>query len=170
MVISVIILIVSFFLDGILTNFLPYVVGDLSLFTPMITIVALVLIYPFFVKKLKNYFILCFVTGFCYDLMYTNLLFYNGMLFLVLGFITMALYRYIRTSWISIILYVVVIIASYECLNAFIIFSFQLVPITFSKLLYKILHSLLFNIIYAEIIYFIIWLLPNKYKKIAINS
>ena len=45
MMVPMIILVISFFLDGILTNFLPYTVGDLSLFTPMITIVALVIVY-----------------------------------------------------------------------------------------------------------------------------
>ena len=61
MVVAIVILVVSFFLDGILSNFLPYMVGDLSLFTPMITIVSLVLVYPLFTKRLKYYFFSCFV-------------------------------------------------------------------------------------------------------------
>ena len=39
----------------------------------------------------------------------------------------------------------------------------------FDRLLYKISHSIIFNIIYGEILYFIIKLLPKKYKKIMIN-
>ena len=35
MIVCMIILVVSFLLDGILTNFLPFSVGDLSLFTPL---------------------------------------------------------------------------------------------------------------------------------------
>ena len=57
MVVPIIIFIVSFFLDGILSNFLPYMVGDLSLFTPMLTIVSFVVVYPFFIKKTKWYFV-----------------------------------------------------------------------------------------------------------------
>ena len=55
MMISGIVLVLSFFLDGILSNFLPYMVGDLSLFTPMFTVVSLVIVYPFF-KKIKELF------------------------------------------------------------------------------------------------------------------
>ena len=55
MVVAIVILVVSFFLDGILSNFLPYMVGDLSLFTPMITIVALVIVYPLFTKNIPSY-------------------------------------------------------------------------------------------------------------------
>lgn len=85
MMIPVIILVISFFLDGILSNFLPYMVGDLSFFTPMLTITSLVVIYPFFTKHKKTYFIICFVTGIIYDFMYTNLLFYNAILFFGVG-------------------------------------------------------------------------------------
>ena len=56
MMISGIVLVLSFFLDGILSNFLPYMVGDLSLFTPMFTVVSLVIVYPFFKKKIKELF------------------------------------------------------------------------------------------------------------------
>ena len=170
MMISVIILVVSFLLDGILSNFLPYMVGDLSLFTPMFTIVSLVIIYPFFTKKLKYYFITCFLVGLVYDFMYTNLLFYNAVLFLAVGLMLMFLYRYIRPSWLSLILFIVVVIAGYECMNAIVILAFQLVPMTFYRLLYKISHSLLLNLCHGEILYFIIWLLPERYKRVSINN
>ena len=48
MVVAIIILVCSFLLDGILSNFLPYMIGDLSLFTPMFTIVSLVIVYLFY--------------------------------------------------------------------------------------------------------------------------
>ena len=80
------------------------------------------------------------------------------------------LYKYIRPTWLSLLLFIIVVISSYECMNAIIILLFQLVPMTFYRLLYKIGHSLLLNLCYGEIVYFIIWLLPSKYKRIAINS
>ena len=170
MAIEIIILICSFFLDGILSNFLPYMVGDLSIFTPMLTIVSLIVVYPFFIKKERYYFISCFVLGICYDFMYTNLLFYNAVLFSLVGAIVLLLYKYIRPTLLSLLLFIIVVISSYECMNAIIILLFQLVPMTFYRLLYKIGHSLLLNLCYGEIVYFIIWLLPSKYKRIAINS
>lgn len=170
MSIAFVILVCSFFLDGILSNFLPYMVGDLSLFTPMLTIVSLVIVYPFFTKKLRYYFCSCFIVGICYDFMYTNLLFYNAILFTIIGAIVLLLYKYICPNWFSILLFVIIVIGAYECMNAIIISLFQLVPMTFYRLLYKFSHSLLLNLCYAEILYFIIWLLPSKYKKIAINS
>ena len=169
MIVSNIILIVSLFLDGILSNFFPYMTGNLSVFTPMLTITSIIIIYPFYKKKLRNYYISCLLVGFFYDFLYTNMVFYNAILFLGLGFIIMLLYRYIRIHWLSLILFVIAVIFCYEGMNAIIILSFQLVPMTFYRFLYKVLHSLLLNIIYAELLYFIIWLLPKKYKEISIN-
>ncbi len=169
MIVPIVILVVSFFLDGILSNFFPYIVGDLSLFTPMITIVSFVIIYPFFVKRKSIYFLCCFITGLFYDFMYTNLLFYNAILFLILGFVIFILYKYIQPNWFTILLFIVLVIVSYECLNAIIILIFQLVPMTFSRLIYKISHSLLLNLIYGEILYLIVLLLPKRFKRISIN-
>ena len=52
-----IISIVSLLLDGLVTEFIPYMKNDLSLFTPLLTIVSVFLIYPFFRKKEKEYYI-----------------------------------------------------------------------------------------------------------------
>ncbi len=137
MIVSIIILLISLILDGILTNFLPYLVGDLSIFTPLFTLTVIFLIYPLFRKKELDYFILVFITGIIYDLLYTNLLF--------------------------------LIIILYETFTGIILVIFNMVPVTISKIIYKITHSLIINIIYGELIYLIINKLPSKYKKISIN-
>jgi len=51
---SLIIVIISILLDGLLSNILPYTPNALSLFTPMLTIVSLILIYPLNIKKEQN--------------------------------------------------------------------------------------------------------------------
>lgn len=169
MIVAIIMVIFSLLTDGILTNFLPYMVNNLSFFTPMFTLVSIVIIYPFFKKRLRDYFIICFITGIIYDLFYTNLLFFNGLLFLAIGILTMLFYRYFEVRYFTLVLAIIVMICVYECLTAGIILLFQLVPLTFGKLFYKISHSLLLNIIYGEILYGIIQLLPKKYRRLNIN-
>lgn len=165
--ISIIVLLISFILDGILSNFLPYI--DLSLFTPLLTVTSIFLIYPFYKKKEDKYFISILITGLLYDLFYTNLLFLNMFLFLLIGFISKIIYKNFEVSIIKLIIYIIAIISVYETSTALIILIFDLVPVTISKVFYKITHSLLLNIIYAEVIYLIIKFLPKKYKKININ-
>jgi rod shape-determining protein MreD len=167
--IPIIIVIVSLLLDGILTNYLPYLVNDLSLFTPLLTVITIFLIYPFYRKKVNKYYISAFIIGFIYDLFYTNLLFFNAILFLIIAVISNYIYKNFEVTYLKLIIYLVLIITIYETLTCLIILIFNLVPVTFTKLVYKILHSLILNIIYGEIIYLIINKLPKKYKKININ-
>ena len=167
--IPIIVLIISILLDGIITNFLPFLVNDLSIFTPLLTVVSIFIIYPFYRKHEKKYFIILFILGIIYDLLYTNLLFFNGILFLGIGLLSKYLYKNYEVTPLRLIIYTIIIIVSYESLTGLILFMFRVVPVTFYKVWYKIIHSLLLNIIYIEIVYLIINLIPEKYKKISIN-
>lgn len=167
--IPIIIIIISIILDGLLTNFLPYLVNDLSIFTPLFTVTILLLIYPFYRKNNKLYYITAFITGFIYDSFYTNMLFFNAIIFLLISFIAKFIYKNYEVSYLRLILYIIVMISSYEVLTGLIIFIFKLVPITLYKVFYKIEHSLIINIIYGELIYFILNIIPKKLKKISIN-
>lgn len=164
-----IILLISIILDGILTNYLPYLVNDLSLFTPLLTVVSIFILYPLNRKKETKFFILMFIVGIIYDLLYTNLLFLNGLLFVLIAFISKIIYKNFETSYFKLIIYTIFIIVIYESLYAGILFIYRVVPITIYKLFYKISHTLILNIIYTELLYFIIKHLPKKYKRISIN-
>ena len=165
----IVILIISLILDGLLTNYLPYLVNDLSLFTPLLTVVTIFIIYPGFRKRERKYFITIFIVGLVYDLLYTNLLFFNALIFLVIAYLSKIIYKNYEVDCFKLIIYLIGIIISYEVLCASIFFIFDLVPITIDKLIYKITHSILLNIIYGEIIYFIMNKLLKNKKKISIN-
>lgn len=156
-------------IDGILTNFLPFMVGNLSIWTPMLTLTSLFLIYSFYYKNEKKYYMLAFTTGIIYDLLYTNLLFLDAIFFLFLAFITTKIYKNLKIGYGKLIIYMIGMISLYEILLALVIIIWNLVPISLPKLIYKITHSLLLNIIYAEILLLIINKIPQKYKKININ-
>ncbi len=166
---SIIILIISFVLDGILTNYLPFLPNCLSLFTPLLTLTAILVVYPLYRKKESKYYLTIIITGFLYDLFYTNLLFLNAILFFLCGLLISFLYKNIGYSFIKIIFLTIALITFYESITALIILVFKLVPITFTKVLYKITHSLLLNIIFACMFYSLIEIIPKKYKRIYLN-
>lgn len=164
-----IIIIISIILDGILTNYLPFLVNDLSFFTPLFTVASIFIIYPLNRKKEKKFFLIIFIVGIIYDLLYTNLLFLNGLLFLLITLISKVIYKNFEIDYFKLIIYIIFIITIYESVYAGVLFIYRAVPITFYKLTYKITHTLLLNVIYVEILYFIIKHLPKKYRKISIN-
>ncbi len=168
MIAGLLIIIISFILDGVLTNFFPYV-GHLSLFTPLLTVVSISLVYPLFRKHEKRYLIILFITGILYDLFYTNLLFIDGVIFLIIGLISIRLHKYIKIDYFKVIALLLITIILYELLLALIFIIFRLSSIELIEILYKIVHTLLLNILYGEILFIIISYLPEEYKKISIN-
>lgn len=162
-------MIISLLLDGLLTNYLPYLVNDLSYFTPLFTLISIFIVYPLYRKKEKEYFISIFILGFVYDLLFTNLLFFNAVLFVFIGFIIKYIIKNFELGYIKIIIYVLLIVIFYESLTALFLGVFNIVPITLDRLIYKITHSLLLNIIYSELLFIIIKLLPKRFKEISIN-
>lgn len=157
-----IILVLSFLLDGVLSNFLSYLPNQLSYFVPMFTLVCIILSYPSYKKNHKNYFLLVSITGFLYDLFYTNLLFTNIYLFLLIAYITTYIYHKITINIITSSLIIMVLITFYNSVYALLLTIFNVVPITFYDILYQILHSLILNIIYGQIIYFTYKIFPGK--------
>ena len=167
--IPIIIIIVTILLDGLLTNILPYTANNLSLFTPMLTILIPIIIYPFYIKEEKKFLITLVITGIIYDIFYTNLLFYDAIVFFLFGLMIIKLYKVIGYNYIKVLLYSLLCIILYELFNSIVILIFNLVPINLMKVLYKISHSILLNLIYVLILYIIVKKLPKKYKKIRIN-
>lgn len=166
---TIILMIILLLLDGLITNFLPYLSNQLSIFTPLLTLTTIFIITPLYQKKDKKYYILLFIFGIIYDLFYTNLLFLNAILFTIIGFISKYINKNYEITHIRLIIFIILIITIYESSYALILWLFQLVPITLSKVIYKIIHSLLLNCIVGEILYIIINKIPKKYKKISIN-
>ena len=166
---AILIIGISLILDGILTNYLPFLPTNLSLFTPLLTITSLVLIYPFYRKQENNYYITLFITGIIYDLFYTNLLFFHAVIFLILGVIIKWIYKNYEITPIRIIIYISIIIICYEFLEGFILYIFQIVPVSIEKILYKIKHSLIINLVWGEVIYGILSIYIKKTKKISMN-
>lgn len=166
---SIVIVVISLFLDGILTNYLPYLVNDLSLFTPLLTLISIFIIYPFYRKEEKKYFIILFILGIIYDLLYTNLLFFNAVLFVGIGLLTKLIYKTFEINTLKLLMYLPLIVIAYETATALILLTFNIVPITFYRVFYKISHSLILNIIYGELLFLIIKVLPKRWKKIKIN-
>lgn len=145
-------LLIPLLLDG----FFSIIISSKSYFIPLLTVTTIFIIYPYYKKKEKSYFLTTMILGLLYDLLYTNLLFFNAILFLIISYVTKCINKNFTQSIIKTPIYIALIIIIYEVLTGIILFTYRVIPITPSKLLIKISHSLLLNIIYGEILYLII--------------
>lgn len=141
MIISISIIILSFLLDGFLSVYQLYI--DYFPFLTLFTISSLVLIYPLLALSHHRYFQIALIMGLIYDLVYTNTLFLNIILFWLLAVIIKYVYTFFTYHLLNSIL-----------LNMFIIIIYQFLIFTILVLLNYI--SLNFNLWWGRLPYLII--------------
>lgn len=144
----IILIILSLLLDGYLST----IISSSSYFLPLLTLTTIYLIYPKYSKKIRSYKLIVIIVGLIYDLLYTNLLLFHAVIFYILSFLIIHIYKNYSQTKLTTILSLIILIVVYELLVASIFFIFQVSTITFIKLITKIFKSLLLNIIYALVL------------------
>lgn len=152
------IIIISVILEGLLTNYLSYMPMNLTIFTSSLTITAIFVAYLKYNNK-KKYCFFCIIAGILYDLLYTNILFLHSIVFLILAILTIKIYERFEINKISIILWTILIIIIYETIISISFYILGITQLNTLNIIYKISHTILLNITYAEIGY-----LLNKKK------
>ena len=149
------IIVISFMIDYFVSLYLPYEKNNLSYFTPLFIPILIYLLYPLF-KNRKKYILISIIIGIIYDLIYTNLLFFNGIIFFLISIITMLIYKYFKNNIYLNIIYLLLIIIFYELVSILIYMLFGIINISFNDIIYRITHIIIINIIYGTILYMII--------------
>lgn len=161
MIVSIIYIIISFILENIMSNIFVTTLNNVSPFTTIYTIIALVVIYPYFASD-KKYFLLVIIFGFLFDTIYTSTILLNLTIFLVISLLIKTLNNIISDNIIMTNIISLISIATYHIL------TFIILNIVTSKsysiiLLGKILtHSIIMTIIYTSISYIIIKYLYSR--------
>ena len=140
-----IIIIISFLLEGIVTN----LISMHSLLIPAFTITSLVIVYPYFNKEKKHLFLLTSLcVGICYDIVYTNSLFINTFSFLICSLIILLINSFLSHRIYIVMLTNLFIIVLFRVCTYFLLITFSDNMFFNKELLVKgIYSSLILNII-----------------------
>lgn len=154
------ILIVSFVLEGTLSKFINI---NTNVFNILFPVVALIIVYPFFRKNNKKYLIYAGIYGLLYDLIYTDtLVLYMG-LFIIIAFLISVLNIIFSNNIVNIGFITALVITIYRIITYSILVMVNYLNFNINLLFKSIYSSLLLNIIYAFIIYFISDKISYKY-------
>ena len=143
--------IIVILLDGIITYFIPSYFNNLNYFYPMLSIT---LISFFNLERQENYNIILII-GILYDLLYSHILFYNAIIFLFIAIIDNYLKKYFKESLIFLIMITIINIVFYDSIGFLLVILTNYNIITLTDLLYKILHSLILNIMSVFVYFFL---------------
>lgn len=167
MIIIIIYSIISFLLDGLISNYIQTSLTSPSIFTTIYSIISLVIIYNFFDDD-KKYLKILLVIAILFDITYTNTFILNIILFFIIYLIIKTLNYYIPNNLFTINIKSLIAISIYHILSYIILLlvHYNNYPVF---ILYKVLYrSIIMTIIYTTITYLIIKKIYYKYydKKI----
>lgn len=160
MQLAIIVTIVSFFLESLVSNFVSI---NSDLFLPLFTIVALVIIYPYFKKDCSNYYKVAAILGLFYDIVFTDTLILNLFLFLMTAYFIAKMNYMLSNNYFNVALMTVLAIAFYRSISFFVLVIIGYLPFSWFALGRGITTSLLLNVIYAVILYGITDYFSHKY-------
>ncbi|MDD2489939.1 MAG: rod shape-determining protein MreD [Bacilli bacterium] len=156
--VRLIILGLSFYLDGLLSIYQSYSLFSFLSFLPLFTITSLVLIFPYFTKQ-KPYLKYCFILGLFYDVAYTNTLLLNAVVFTLIGILIKCLYFYLNNNFLNGILINIITIISYETILYLILTIVQYLSFNLNTFILMLISFIITNTIYYAIIYLTLILL-----------
>ena len=151
---TILILIIAFILDGIISLMLT----PNSILFPLFTLMSIIIVYKFKPSNLL-YLIICAITGLIYGITYNSLLLDTGS-FLLIGIFIIIIFQRMENNTLSIFIVSIIVIIVYRILTYLISL---LIGYKFNVyfLLQGLYSSLIINILYI----FIVNLLVNKLNK-----
>ncbi len=164
MTISIIILFISFLLDGLLSLYKYYLLFDLFYINTLFTVTALVLIYPLLQNNYKSYYKISFIVGLFYDIVYTNTLLLNSAIFLLLSLIIRYYYININNNLVNSFIINIINIVLYQVIFFIILCLVGYLPLNFRLLFNDNLSFIIINSVYFIILYIIIRVICRKWK------
>ena len=155
MIIAITYVIISFLLDGLISNLLPFNLIDPSYFKTIYSIVSLVIIYNYFDNQ-KKYLSILIVLGFFFDIVYTNTFILNIVIFFAIYIVLSYLDYIIPTNIITVNLKSIACVFSYHILTYIILLLANYNNYQIKLLGLILLRSIIMTIIYTTISYIVI--------------
>lgn len=152
------ILLISFFLDGIVS----FVFNNNILFNPLFSLMSLIIVFKYYKKREDlKYLITISMVGLLVDIVYTDTLFLNAGIYLVVGIVIIKYYKFFTYNLLNSIILGFIIICLYRLLSFLVLSNMGVISVDFYKLIESIYSSLFLNLIYISCFF----LKRKKYKK-----
>ena len=153
-------LIVSYCLDGIISNFIPL---HSQLLMPLLTLMSLLIVYPYFNHHEDDYLKVAGVLGLCYDIVFTDTVFLNCVLFLLVALFIRLLNEWFSNNIFSVGLMAILVITFARILEYSILSLVGFFAFDWMYLFQGIYSSILLNVIYVMLLYVVTDKISRKF-------
>lgn len=145
-----IIIFISIIIDGLIPNITLYEINNLTYFTPLCTIVSLIFIY-----EDRLFFKLLFAISILYGMLYMNNVFLTFILFFIVMIVIKTFKRSFKDNLFTVVIQILLVIFVYDGLFYLINVLINNNTFDINVYLYKFLHTIIFNLFYGIILFYI---------------
>ena len=163
MILSIILLIISFLLQGLVSNFIGV---NSFIFYTIYVLISLLIIYPHFENK-KKYLILLFIFGLLMDLVYTNTTLLNVSLFFIIYYFSRMFHFFLPYNLLTINISNILSVFIYNIINFLMLAILRVDSYSFISLIKLLGSSILMSIIFTSIVY---WLVNYLKKRLDLKE
>lgn len=156
----ILVILISFLLEGILSNLL----SDISFLIPLFTIISLIILYPYFNGDKKNFLFASLILGIIYDIVYTNCIFTNAFTFVIISILIILIYNYITVNTTNISLINTILLLVYQIINYFILCLTRYTTFNENTFIAGLYSVLILNLIYGFILFLVTSFFSKKYR------
>ena len=156
-----IIFIFSFLFESVFSN----LISVYSLFTPLFLLTAIVILYPYMSKNKISFIIICMILGIMYDVSFTGSSFVNTISFTIVGYVLSICYNYVKYNIYTVNIINIIVLISYRIISYIILLSVNYIHFNNKEFFSGIYNSILINVIYCIIIFYIVDLLSKIFKR-----
>lgn len=161
LVLSIITLLISTLIQGIISNYIGYTFNNLSWFLTVYPLINILILAPYFDNK-KKYFALIVIFGLLTDIVYGNTFILNTSLFLACYQLSKFFHSFFPYNLLTINISNLLNIFFYHFVTFLILTVLRYDNYTWSILLKVLTHSIIMTIIYSSIVYLIISAINKK--------
>lgn len=153
-------ILISFILDGVLS----LLMNQDSIYIPLLSIMALIVVYPY-IKDKQRIVIMGGIVGLLYDVVYTQTLFLNTILFCFLALVVLLFYKYIPINIVNSYILAILLILLFRVLSYLALIFYYELSFNWKILFKSIYSSLITNLLYLTIMPFILGKIEGKRRK-----
>lgn len=155
-----VVIILSFLFDGIFSN----LITNNSLLVPFFSLVCLLILYPYFNSNNGRFVIISGIVGLFYDIIYTDSIFVNTFIFIIISIFIIRMSEYANYNLLNLCVLTIISICLYRVLSYLLLCIVGYLNFNEIILMKGICNSLIINIIYCIILYFITDYIGRKFK------
>lgn len=154
-------LISSFLLEGIVSNFISI---NTNFLAPTFTVIALIIVYPFFTGNDLEYLIVSFLYGFLYDLVYTDSIMMYAIIFLFIAVIIKVFNVWFSNHIINVIFITIFTNVIYRAITYLTLVLVGFLNYNYWVFMKSFYSSFILNIIYAILLFIITDYFSKKFN------